>query len=865
MPTTPARRGGAPRWPRATPFIVFVVAILLLAHDRGALRAQTAAPASPAPAARDATTFSTQAADALSRGRLEEVDRLLEGADPADPSARAARARLAVLRGQYDEALALLGPLAEEAPGSEAALELGLLLVRLGRTDEGESTLMALAAQVGTSSTEALVRWGRAARALGQFRLANAVFRQASTLGDDVARINTAWGDLLLEKHNRADALRSYETALAADAEHAEAHLGMARALAEDNPPAAAASARRALALNPALGGARLVLAEIALDSRQLEAARQEIAPALDLNPNDLDARALVAALHYLQGDTAAFDGEVARILAVNPRFGELYRVVAAHVAAHYRFEEAVVLARKGVALDPDHARADAELGMHLLRKGDEDDARVVLDTAFQADPYDAVTYNLLALLDTLDSFETIETEALVVRLHPSEAAVMRDEVVALSERALHDLSERYGFTPRGPILIEMFPRHDDFAVRTLGLPGMVGALGACFGRVVTLDSPQARPPGSFNWQATLWHELAHVITLQMSDQRVPRWLTEGVSVFEERRAASGWGRESEGAFVRALADGGAIPLRELNAAFSDPRRIGLAYFQASLVAEHLLTVHGQEALHRMLRAYGEGSDDEAALRRATGEGRDALQASFERFLDERYGAMRDALVTPEGAVPMLRENDVVETLARAATEHPTSHSVQLALGRAALDAGDLERATEALERATALFPIATGPESARGLLARAAEQKGDLGRAMALLEESLARQSTGMEEARALAQLAERTGDVLRLDLAHERIVALNPFEGPSHALRGRLALGRRDADSAMRSLNLALITGAGDLVATRTDLAEGLLLAGKPADAKREVIAALEEAPRFERAQELLLRIVEGPAPSR
>ena len=73
-----------------------------------------------------------------------------------------------------------------------------------------------------------------------------------------------------------------------------------------------------------------------------------------------------------------------------------------------------------------------------------------------------------------------------------------------------------------------MFPKHDDFAVRNVGLPGMIGALGACFGRVVTLDSPRARPPGDFNWGATLWHELAHVITLQMSKNRVPRWLTEG-------------------------------------------------------------------------------------------------------------------------------------------------------------------------------------------------------------------------------------------------------------------------------------------------------------------------------------------------
>jgi len=128
-------------------------------------------------------------------------------------------------------------------------------------------------------------------------------------------------------------------------------------------------------------------------------------------------------------------------------------------------------------------------------------------------------------------------------------------------------VGSRYGWKPDGPILIEIFPRHDDFAVRNLGLPGMVGALGACFGRVVTLDSPRARPPGSFNWQATLWHELAHVVTLHLSKQRVPRWLTEGVSVYEERQARPSWARDMEVSFAEAMNRGEIIPLAELNGA----------------------------------------------------------------------------------------------------------------------------------------------------------------------------------------------------------------------------------------------------------------------------------------------------------
>src|SRR5204862_7090884 len=138
------------------------------------------------------------------------------------------------------------------------------------------------------------------------------------------------------------------------------------------------------------------------------------------------------------------------------------------------------------------------------------------------------------------------------------------------------------------PILVEMFPKHDHFAVRTAGLPGMIGALGACFGRVVTLDSPRARP-GEFQWEATLWHELAHVITLQMSNQRLPRWLSEGISEYEEKRTRPEWGREMDVEFAGMLNRGETLKLKDLNAAFTNPRTISLAYFQASLLVEDIV------------------------------------------------------------------------------------------------------------------------------------------------------------------------------------------------------------------------------------------------------------------------------------
>jgi hypothetical protein len=276
----------------------------------------------------------------------------------------------------------------------------------------------------------------------------------------------------------------------------------------------------------------------------------------------------------------ADFDARVAKVLALPPRTAK--SITAGDLAArNYRFDEAVTLTRRALALEPGKARSLAALGVHLLRTGDEPGAREVLEAAFKIDGFDVVTFNLLQMMDTLDGFVTMTEGDLVLRMHKAEAPVLQEYALTLARQALTTLGKRYAFTPKGPILIEMFPKHDDFAVRNVGLPGMIGALGACFGRVVTLDSPKARPPGEFQWEATLWHELAHVITIQMSNQRVPRWLTEGISVYEETLQRPEWGRGMDVGFAGTLNSGEALKLRNLNAAFMNPKTISLAYFQA--------------------------------------------------------------------------------------------------------------------------------------------------------------------------------------------------------------------------------------------------------------------------------------------
>ena len=799
-----------------------------------------------------ADTSPAAAADrAFNAGQYDQIEDLLRSA--TDERSAVWRARAHVARGRYADAEKLLAGFAASSPAGDAALELGLLQLYLGRRADGTRTLQVVLTRGADDMPSDLMRLGLAARALGRFQDANGFFRNANMLAPNDPVINTAWGELFLEKYNRSDALKSFQAALKARADYVPAQVRLAETTLEEDPPAAKSAIEAALKTNANYVPAHLLLAELALDNRERAEARGLIEKALAVNPNSLEARSLDAAMAFLEGRTSEFQTKVDGVLKLNPTYGDAYRVVGDHTARNYRFDEAVELTRRALAIDAGSTRAYADLGGHLLRTGDEAGARKALETAFKADPFNVVTFNQLSMLDSVDKFETIRDGDLVIRLHPDEVGVMREHVVQLARLSLDTLSRLHQFKPTGPILVEMFPKHDDFAVRTIGLPGFIGALGACFGRVVTLDSPRARAPGQFSWAATLWHEMAHVISLQMSNNRIPRWLSEGMSQFEERRARPEWGREMEVPFAQAL-DAGKLPkVRDIQEAFSDPRMWSLLYHQSSLVVEHLIDTYGNEAWWRLLRAYGKGLETDAAFKEAFNVTLDDVQASFDARLERDYADLRRAMKTP--TIP---EKPTLDQLKMLASENAGSFAVQMMLARALYESGAMAPAIEALERASKLVPAANGQQNPNAMIAAIATKQGDTAGAIRALEAVVKVDSSDVEAARQLAGLVAPLGDEARTAAANERVAELDPFDAPAQSVVGRYALKQKDAPRAVRALRAALAAGPADRAVAHVDLAEAFLLAGQFGDAKRETLAALEIAPSFERAQDLLLRIV-------
>jgi tetratricopeptide (TPR) repeat protein len=508
-----------------------------------------------------------------------------------------------------------------------------------------------------------------------------------------------------------------------------------------------------------------------------------------------------------------------------------MYVILAEQAVMVRLYSQAVEFAREAIALDPRDWDAYSLLGVNLMRIGEEEEGEAALEAAYENDRYNIWTVNTLTLLDSFENFDRLETEHFQIKLHKEESAALAPYVTALLEEAYDTLSAKYRFAPEWPITFEMFPDHEDFAVRTLGLPGL-GALGVSFGKVVVMDSPSARPPGEFNWGGTLWHEFAHVITLQATDHKVPRWFSEGLSVFEERKARPGWGEDLQPDFLTAIREDRFLPISELNNGFvrpSFPGQVQVSYYQASLVCDFIEQEHGFDAILDMLELYKRGLSTEEVFEQGLGASLDAFDREFNSWLD-----VRTSLIDIDAF--------------RSRTD----------AGYEAFRQDDLPTAIEELSRAIEIFPEYTGEQNPYVPLAEAYERQGNAGAAIATLEGLTSYSEYAYQPLLDLARLKLDAGDPAGAEQALARSMYISPMELEGHRRYGGVLLDLGRFDEAAREFEVLLALDAPDEAMTYFQLASAQYGAGRLDEARASIRESLKIAPSFEAAQELLLQIV-------
>ena len=276
---------------------------------------------------------------------------------------------------------------------------------------------------------------------------------------------------------------------------------------------------------------------------------------------------------------------------------------------------------------------AKIRLAQDLLRLGKEEEGWKLADESFAADGYNVVAHNLVTLQENIARFRTLEDDGFIVRMDAREADIYGRRVLDLLKRARRDAMRQVRSAAPQPMIVELFPAQQDFAIRTFGLPGGAGFLGVCFGTVITANSPASQDASPSCWEATLWHEFCHVVTLNKTSNKMPRWLSEGISVYEERQADRTWGQTMTPKYREMMLGDGFVPMSKLSGAFlspPSPLHLQFAYFESSLAVEYLVEKHGLATLKRVLIDLGAGMPINESLARYAG----SLEALDKDFAD---------------------------------------------------------------------------------------------------------------------------------------------------------------------------------------------------------------------------------------
>ena len=662
-----------------------------------------------------------------------------------------------------------------------------------------------------------------------------------------------AKGELALGKGDFTLASRVYQLALKKFPNDAEIHYGVAKSFESSDRKMMQKHLEAALAANPNHIPSHLLLIDNLIDREAYTEARQMIAQVLKVNPEHPGAWAYRAVLAHLRNDVA--DEKTARERALKhwPRNPRVPHLIGKKLSQKYRFTEGSAYQRQALIFDAKHIPARIQLAQDLLRLGLEKEGWAMATTAHEEDGYDVTTYNLVTLKDTLEKYHTLKNDDFILRMTPREAEIYGQRALALLQRAKDTLCKKYGLELKQPTTVEIFAEQKDFGVRTFGMPDNPGFLGVCFGCVITANSPSSQMPDPANWEAVLWHEFCHTVTLTLTRNRMPRWLSEGISVYEERQANPAWGQSMNPKFREMTLGDDLTPISKLSGAFLSPKTPGhlsFAYYESSLVVEYIVKQFGLDALRKILGDLGDGMEINAAITKHT-EPMDKLEPAFAAFAEARA----------EGLAPKLdwtkpKPEDLKAGVEAFSKKHPKNIYLLQRRARKALAEKKWEAAKEPCRELIKLFPHQSGGDSAYLMLARAHRELKELKDEREVLDRFVVLTDDAFDVYLRLMELGAKAKDWAAVRSNAERALAVNPLLSVPYRHLAEAAEALKQADAAIGAWQTVLKLDPRDPAEAHYRLARLLHSENHP-DAKRHLLMALEEAPRFREAHRLLLKM--------
>jgi len=709
-------------------------------------------------------------------------------------------------------------------PLSAATVKDCALLRHHGKLVEAQTCYTSL-----VSSHDAYTRaeglWG-----LERYEDARDQFKIALAENKNSAEIRVRWGRLFLERFNKADAETLFKEALTVDDKYAPAYLGLALVASDGFSIKALEFAKKAVELDPKLIEAQELLAYLALEDNDNDEAKKQADKAIAASSEALDAMTIRATIDWLDNKTATEWTD--RIFKINPLYGEAYATGGHFFVINRRYIEGIKLYRKALELNPRLWEARAELGVNLMRLGEDVEARKQLDECYENHYRSAEVANSLKLLDSYKNFVTFKTDNTILKLHKKEAEILRPYFEAELKRTIALYEKKYKMKLDGPVQLEVYPDHEDFAVRTAGMPGL-GALGVTFVNTVAMDSPSGRPPGTFHWAATLRHELSHVYVLRATNHRVPRWFTEGLAVYEESAETPDWGDRLDPGAIDAIQKKKLLPIAKLDRGFVRPEyptQVVVSYFQAGQICTFIAEKWGYSKLLDMIHSF-------AALKTTPEVVQQDLGLSPEEF-DKQFFAWLDGHTKTQVEHFADWKKGVKEMLE---AEKAKNYDGIIAKGNAIRD----------------WYPDFVEEHSVYEILAAAYMAKGDKAAALAQLETYNSQGGRSSATVKKLATLEEEAGHKDKAAAALTRLNYIYPQDEELHRRLGDLLLAQNHVDGAIREYQAMIAMKPIDQAGAHYELARALNMAKRSDEARDQILLSLEAAPGYKPAQQLLLEL--------
>lgn len=668
-----------------------------------------------------------------------------------------------------------------------------------------------------------------------------------------------AIAELALNKADYQEAVKSLDRAFDLRPDDPEISFLLSKAWAPSDGEKAAAYLNAALDLNPRHVEGLLLKARELIDAEQYSAAESVLEQVLKINKSLPNAWALRAAISHLRGeylDEGKRRSKALELWNANP---EVDFLIGETLSKHYRFQEGVTYQRRALKLDPKFLPARFQLAQDLLRVGEDEEGWKIVEQVANFDKYNVVAYNLRTLQDEINKFETITTPEFIIRMDSREAKIYGARVVRLLTEAHRTLSEKYQFELKRPTTVEIFPEQSDFAIRTFGLPGGAGYLGVCFGSLITANSPASQGDTPSNWESVLWHEFCHVITLQKTNNRMPRWLSEGISVYEELQRDGAWGQSMTPRYKQMILGEDFVPLSKLSSAFMQPKspmHLQFAYYESYLAVRYLVEKHGQPLLLKLLDDLGMGVSMAEAFARRFGDTA-ALDQDFEKYVKSMA---KDFLPDTDFEMEELREQASPQQLEEWLADHPNNYVAQLQIVKGLIEAEYWEKALVEAQKLEQLYPTDSQPGGALDLLAFVARKLGDDDLERQSLEKILEHSSDNLPALKRLVAIAEEADDQEGLATFGNKLLAVQPLIPTGHeALVAATASAKEvaDADLTIESLGALQEMDPLDPAELHFQVAQKLYVKDDLRAARLEALRALEFTPRYREAQKLLANI--------